>query len=173
VYNALAAAACALELGIDGIAISRGLESFAGVKRRFEYKGVYKGVPVYDDYAHHPSEIRELLNAAEGLNYDRIIAVFQPHTYSRTKALFGDFTEQLSRPDRVILPPIYAAREDDDGEVSSEMLAAAVGDKCEAVGSVAEAADRLRSIVRKGDLVLTIGAGEAYLAGETLVKNVN
>jgi len=171
IYNALAAAACALELGIDGISISRGLSSFTGVKRRFEFKGVYNGAPIYDDYAHHPSEIRELLNTAESLNYDRIIAVFQPHTYSRTKALFDDFAEQLRRPDRVILPPIYSAsRETDDGSVSSEMLAAAAGENCEAVGSIEEAAERLRATVRKGDLVLTIGAGEAYLAGESIAK---
>lgn len=170
IYNALAASACALELGIDGISISRGLGSFTGVKRRFEFKGVYNGAPVYDDYAHHPSEVRELLNAAEALHYDRIVAVFQPHTYTRTRALFDDFVMQLRRPDKVILLPIYAAREADDGSVSSEMLAAAVGGNCEAVQSIEAAAEKLLSIVKKGDLVLTIGAGEAYLAGESIVK---
>jgi len=170
IYNALAAAACALELGIDGISISRGLGSFTGVKRRFEFKGVYNGAPVYDDYAHHPSEVRELLNAAEALHYDRIVAVFQPHTYTRTRALFDDFVMQLRRPDKVILLPIYAAREADDGSVSSEMLAAVVGENCEAVPGIEAAAEKLLSIVRKGDLVLTIGAGEAYLAGEIIVK---
>jgi UDP-N-acetylmuramate--alanine ligase len=169
IYNALAAAACALELGVDGISISRGLAAFPGVRRRFEFKGVYNGADIYDDYAHHPSELRELLNTCESMEYDRIIAVFQPHTYSRTKAFFNDFAEQLRRPDRVILPPIFAAREDDDGTVSSASLAGAAGNNCEAVGSVEEAAERLRGIVREGDLVLTIGAGEAYRAGEIII----
>jgi len=170
VYNALAAAASALELGIDGISIGRGLSEFAGTRRRFEFKGIYRGAPIYDDYAHHPTELGALFDAAESMDYDRIIAVFQPHTYSRTKALFNDFVHQLERPDHVILIPIYAAREADDGTVSSEMLADAVGHNCVAVGSIEEAAERLREIVRKGDLVLTIGAGEAYRAGEAIAE---
>lgn len=170
VYNALAAAASALELGIDGISIGRGLSEFTGTKRRFEFKGLYRGVPVYDDYAHHPTEIGALFDAAETMGYSRIIAVFQPHTYSRTKALFDDFVNQLRRPDRAILIPVYAAREDDDGTVSSSMLAEAAGDNCVAVGSIEEASDILKEIVRKGDLVLTIGAGEAYKVAEAVVE---
>lgn len=170
VYNALAAAACALELGIDGISISRGLESFTGTKRRFEYKGMFNGAPIYDDYAHHPTEVRELLNAAERFGYQRVIAVFQPHTYSRTKALFEDFVAQLRRPAHVIVLPIYAAREPLDPSISSAMLAEAAGANCETSPDVAAAAERLRDIVRKGDIVLTVGAGEAYLAGELLLQ---
>jgi UDP-N-acetylmuramate--alanine ligase len=112
IYNALAAAASALEIGIDGISIARGLSDFTGVKRRFEFKGLYKGAPVYDDYAHHPSELRALFDATGSMGYSRVIACFQPHTYSRTKALFDDFVHQLKRPDHVVLIPIYAARED-------------------------------------------------------------
>jgi len=170
IYNALAAAASALEIGIDGISIARGLSDFTGVKRRFEFKGLYKGAPVYDDYAHHPSELRALFDATGSMGYSRVIACFQPHTYSRTKALFDDFVEQLGRPDYVVLIPIYSAREIDDGSVSSEMLAEAVGDSCIAVGSIDEAVELLRNTVKKGDLILTIGAGEAYKAGDALVK---
>ena len=170
IYNALAAAASALEIGIDGISIARGLSDFTGVKRRFEFKGFYKGAPVYDDYAHHPSELRALFDATGSMGYSRVIACFQPHTYSRTKALFDDFVEQLGRPDYVVLIPIYSAREIDDGSVSSEMLAEAVGDSCIAVGSIDEAVELLRNTVKKGDLILTIGAGEAYKAGDALVK---
>jgi UDP-N-acetylmuramate--alanine ligase len=170
IYNALAAAASALELGIDGISIARGLSDFTGVHRRFEFKGLYNGAPVYDDYAHHPSELRVLFDATKSMGYNRVIACFQPHTYSRTKALLDDFIEQLKRPDYVVLIPIYPAREIDDGSVSSEMLAEAVGDSCIAVGSIEEAVELLRDTVKKGDLVLTIGAGEAYRAGEAIVK---
>lgn len=173
VYNALAAAASALELGIDGISIGRGLSEFTGTKRRFEFKGLYRGVPIYDDYAHHPTELGVLFDAAEDMGYDRIIAVFQPHTYSRTKALFNDFVNQLKRPDHVILIPIYAAREDDDGTMSSAVLAEATGDNCVAVGSIEEAADLLRSTVKRGDLVLTIGAGEAYKVGEAIAEGAS
>lgn len=170
IYNALAAAASALELSIDGISIARGLSDFTGVQRRFEFKGLYKGAPVYDDYAHHPSELNALFSATESMDYNRVIACFQPHTYSRTKALYNDFIQQLRRPDYVVLIPIYSAREKDDGTISSEMLAEAVGDNCIAVGSIEEAVELLRETVKKGDLLLTIGAGEAYKAGDAIIR---
>lgn len=170
VYNALAAAAAALELGIDGISIARGLEAFGGAKRRFEYKGSWNGAVVYDDYAHHPSEVKALFDMAGQLGYKRTVVVFQPHTYTRTSALFEDFVRELSRPDLVLLLPIYSAREVDTGEVSSAMLAAAIGERSVLVADIPGAAEQLRHIARKGDLILTVGAGEAYRAGELLVK---
>ncbi len=170
VYNALAAAASALEVGIDGIAISRGLESFSGVKRRFEFKGTYNGAIIYDDYAHHPSEVKVLFDATENLGYKRTVVVFQPHTYTRTKALFQDFVRELKRPDVVLLLPIYSAREVDTGEISSDMLAADIGAGAEVVEGNTAAAEKLRAILQKGDLVLTVGAGEAYIAGEMIAE---
>lgn len=169
IYNALAAAAAALELGIDGVSIARGLETFTGAKRRFEYKGEYRGAKIYDDYAHHPTELRALLDAAEALGYRRVIVAFQPHTYSRTKALFGDFVTQLRRPDLAVLLPIFAARERFDNTISSEMLAEKAG--CKAVGGFKDAADLLRDELGDGDLFITVGAGEAYTVGDLLRQN--
>src|SRR5699024_378240 len=110
VLNALAAAAAADALGIDGEAVSRGLGSFTGAGRRFEHKGNYNGAEVYDDYAHHPGELHALLTTAKTLGYRRILCAFQPHTYSRTKALFREFVEELKIPDVTILMEIFAAR---------------------------------------------------------------
>ena len=101
IKNALAAAAACLCLGIKPTSIKYGLAGFSGAGRRFEFKGKYNGADVYDDYAHHPGEVKALLDAVETLGYKRVITVFQPHTYTRTKALFPDFVRQLKRPDLV------------------------------------------------------------------------
>lgn len=167
VTDALAAAAAMLELGADGISVARGLAKFTGAARRFEYKGTYNGADIYDDYAHHPSELAALFAAAKACGYERVIALFQPHTYSRTRALFTEFAEVLREPDMALLLPIFAAREPDDGTVSSEMLAAVAG--LRAV-SFEEAEEFLRSELHAGDLLLTVGAGEAYKVAEALAE---
>ena len=109
--NALAAAAASICLGIKPTAIKYGLAGFSGAGRRFEFKGKFNGADVYDDYAHHPGELKALLDAVESLGYKRTIVIFQPHTYTRTMALFYDFVRQLKRPDIVYLAEIFAARE--------------------------------------------------------------
>ena len=119
VKNALAATAAAITLGCGPLAVKYGLAAFTGAGRRFEFKGKFNGADVYDDYAHHPGELKVLLDASEKLGYKRTIVVFQPHTYSRTKALFDDFVEQLRRPDLTILAEIYAAREQNTIGISS------------------------------------------------------
>lgn len=111
VRNALAATAAAIVLGVSPNAVKYGLAGFEGAGRRFDYKGKFQGADLYDDYAHHPSELRALLDAVDTLDYQRTIVVFQPHTYSRTAKLFNDFVEQLRRPTIVYLAEIYAARE--------------------------------------------------------------
>ena len=168
VLNALAAAAAADALGIDGEAVSRGLGSFTGAGRRFEHKGNYNGAEVYDDYAHHPGELHALLTTAKTLGYRRIICAFQPHTYSRTKALFREFVEELKIPDVTILMEIFAARETDTLGISSKDLADAIPGAvyCRTLDEVT---DTLRGIAREGDLILTVGAGDIYLAGEKLL----
>ena len=168
VLNALAAAAAADALGIDGEAVSRGLGSFTGAGRRFEHKGNYNGAEVYDDYAHHPGELHALLTTAKTLGYRRILCAFQPHTYSRTKALFREFVEELKIPDVTILMEIFAARETDTLGISSKDLADAIPGAvyCRTLDEVT---DTLRSIAREGDLILTVGAGDIYLAGEKLL----
>lgn len=167
--NALAAASAAYVLGVPGSAVEEGLNAFTGAGRRFEKKGTFHGAGVYDDYAHHPDELRALLTMAGTLGYKRIICAFQPHTYSRTAALFDEFVEVLKLADRAVLAPIYAARETDDLGMSSEKLAEQIpGAIC--CGNLEETAARLADMARPGDLILTVGAGDVYLAGEELLR---
>ena len=169
VKNALAATAAAICLGIRPTAVKYGLAGFNGAGRRFEFKGKYNGADVYDDYAHHPGELKVLLDTVENLNYTRTIVVFQPHTYSRTAALFDDFVKQLRRPDLLVLAEIYAAREKNTIGISSAALAEQVE------GSIfcptaQELEEKLREIARPGDIILTVGAGDVYKIGEALVR---
>ena len=168
VLNALAAAAASSALGLSGECVSRGLATFTGAGRRFEHKGNYNGAEVYDDYAHHPGELHALLTMARTLGYQRIICAFQPHTYSRTKLLFDQFVEELKLADIAILMEIFAARETDTLGVSSKDLADAIPGAryCKTLDEVTET---LRSLAREGDLILTVGAGDIYLAGEKLL----
>jgi UDP-N-acetylmuramate--alanine ligase len=168
VRNALAATAATICLGADPTAVTYGLAGFTGAGRRFEFKGKYNGADVYDDYAHHPGELRALLDAVEPLGYRRTILVFQPHTYSRTKALFGDFVTQLRRPDLVCLAEIYAAREKNTLGISSADLAARVPG-ARYFGTFGEIETALRELAEPGDLILTVGAGDVYKLGEDLV----
>ncbi len=169
VKNALAAAAAAYVLGLPGKWVEEGLGSFRGAGRRLEHKGEFRGAQVYDDYAHHPGELRALLTAVRELGYERVICAFQPHTYSRTKSLFQDFAQVLTLPDVTILTDIYAARETDDLGVSARQLAQAVpgAEYCPALPDVTA---RLKELARPGDLILTVGAGDIYTAGEALFR---
>ena len=170
VKNALAATAAAMELGISPMAVKYGLAGFTGANRRFEFKGKYNGADVYDDYAHHPGELQALLDAVEPMGYKRTVVVFQPHTYTRTKALFGDFVEQLKRPDLTYLAEIYAAREKNTLGISSEDLAREIPNSL-FFPSFEELEKALRFTVAPGDVVLTVGAGDVYRIGEDLVAS--
>ena len=169
VKNALAAAAASICLGIRPNAVKYGLAGFNGAGRRFEFKGKYNGADVYDDYAHHPSELKALLDAVEQLGYQRTVLVFQPHTYSRTDALFDDFVEQLRRPDKLLLAEIFAAREKNTIGISSADLAAQIRGAA-FYPNFGELEDALRLLAQPGDIVLTVGAGDVYKIGEHLVK---
>ena len=116
----------AVARGIPGEAVTAGLASFTGAGRRFEHKGTFRGAEVYDDYAHHPDEVQALLNAVRPLPHQRLILAFQPHTYTRTAALFDDFVNVLRQADRVVLAEIYAARETNELGISSRDLAAQI-----------------------------------------------
>jgi len=168
--NALAATAACLAIGIPTQAIEEGLYGFTGVGRRFEYKGSYNGADVYDDYAHHPNELHALIDAVEAINdYKRIILAFQPHTYTRTKALFSEFVKELKRPDIVFLAEIFAAREINEVGISSSVLANAVpGAKC--ISDFPALVKEIGSIAREGDIILTVGAGDIFKVGEMLVE---
>ncbi len=169
VKNEKEAVATAIPFGFFPFALSYGLAGFQGANRRFEFKGKYNGADVYDDYAHHPGELKALLDAVEPLGYRRVVLVFQPHTYSRTAALFDDFVAQLKRPHLTYLAEIYAAREQNTLGMSSERLAEQIPNSM--FFPTFEALEKaLRWTVSPGDLVLTVGAGDVYKIGEHLVK---
>ena len=169
VKNALAATAAAITLGCGPLAVRYGLAAFNGAGRRFEFKGKYNGADVYDDYAHHPGELHALLDAVEPLGYKRTIVVFQPHTYSRTKALFQDFVSELRRPDMTIMAEIYAAREQNTIGISSKDIADQI-DNAMFFDSFDEILKALRWTASPGDIILTVGAGDIYKVGERLVS---
>lgn len=171
VKNAVAAAAAAAALGVPGSAVSEGLAGFRLPGRRFERKGEYSGAAVYDDYAHHPGELKALLDMARTLDYQRVVCAFQPHTYSRTHELFDDFVEVLKQPDVTLLAEIFAAREDNTLGISSRDLAGRIPGSVYCA-TLEEVTARLREIARPGDLILTVGAGDIYLAGEALVREI-
>ena len=173
VSNALSAIAVADLLGIPMDTTRKGLLSFSGTDRRFEYKGEFNGVTIVDDYAHHPTEIAATLKAAKHFPHNKVWCVFQPHTYTRTKAFFHEFAEALSHADHLVLADIYAARETDTLGVSSADLAKEVKklgtdahyfpgfDKIEAF---------LKENCRPGDLLITMGAGDIVTVGEDLLR---
>lgn len=169
VKNALAATAAAICLGVRPNAVKYGLAGFNGAGRRFEFKGKFNGADVYDDYAHHPGELKALLDTVEKLNYKRTVLVFQPHTYSRTAALFDDFVAQLKRPDVLLLSEIFAAREKNTIGISSASLAERVLHS-RFFPSFGELENALRETARPGDIILTVGAGDIYKIGENIVK---
>ena len=169
VLNALATAAAAWQLGIPGEMVAAGLATFTGADRRLQFKGKINGADVYDDYAHHPGELAATIEAVRSMNYQRIVLAFQPHTYTRTHALFEDFVRELQKPDLVVLAEIYAARERNTIGISSCDIQQKIPGSvyCE---TLPEVTAYLRSIAQPGDVILTVGAGDIYRAGEALVK---
>ena len=171
--NALAAIALAEFLGIDNDTITKGFLDFTGTDRRFQYKGKSGDVTIVDDYAHHPTEIRATLSAAANYPHKRIVCIFQPHTYSRTKAFFDDFADALTGADVIILAPIYAARETDTLGVSSDMLCEALkarGKEAYSFSTFEEIEDFVRKKSLKDDLLITMGAGDVVKIGEELLS---
>ncbi len=168
--NALAAAGTAWMLGIPGEAVSRGLATFSGAERRMQFKGKFNGADIYDDYAHHPDELAATIEAVRTMAPKRLILAFQPHTYTRTKALFDEFVRELKKVDVVILAEIYAARERNTTGISSKDLVKQVPGSvyCETLPQVTE---YLRQVIQEGDVVLTVGAGDIYTAGEALLRD--
>jgi UDP-N-acetylmuramate--alanine ligase len=177
VLNALACIAVAMELDIPFNLIQEGFAGFGGVGRRFQVKGEVDGIMVVDDYGHHPTEIRATLAAAKGgWPERRLVVAFQPHRYSRTKELFDDFVKCFYDADVLILTDIYAASEQPIDGVSAESLVTAI--KKHGQRDVSYVADRetlpeyLVGIYKPGDIVLTLGAGNIWQAGEALLKNL-
>ena len=168
----MAAIALACTMGISTDAIIRGLDAFHGANRRFQYKGTVDGVTIIDDYAHHPTEIRATLSAAKDYPHDELWVIFQPHTYTRTKAFLPEFAKALEQADHVILADIYAAREVDTGEVSSRdvmKLLQEDGQDVHYFPSFEEIKDFVKAHVKGHDLLITMGAGNVVEIGEELL----
>lgn len=172
VYNALAAIALCRDLGIEMEAIRTGLQKFTGTNRRFEKKGELGGVTIIDDYAHHPQEIAATLAAAKNYPHKKLWCVFQPHTYTRTKAFLDQFAKALSAADEVILADIYAARETDTLGISSADIAERIekqGTRAHYFKSFDEIETFLLEHCGQGDLLITMGAGDIVKVGEHLL----
>ena len=157
--NALASAAVAIHLGVPSDDFAKGIGAYNGVGRRFEFKKNWRDAKVYDDYSHHPTEITAALKAALDLKPNRVICVFQPHTYSRTVSLLDDFAGALAYADNIILCPIFAARETNTYGVSSQDLADRIPGAVVA-NDLRHAAQLLEELVQPGDLIFTMGAGD-------------
>ena len=175
IYNSLAAVAVGLELEIDFAVIARALEGFGGVQRRLQVKGEEAGVLVVDDYGHHPTEIRVTLDAIrEGWPDHRLVVAFQPHRYTRTRALFDEFTTAFRRADVLVLTDIYAASEAPIEGVDSQALLEAIRRhgqrRVSLVPALEELPGELLSILREGDLLLTLGAGNIVRVGEQVLE---
>lgn len=169
VRNSLAAAASAIALGCSPAAVRYGLAGFVGANRRFEFKGKYNGADIYDDYAHHPAELKALMDAVLPLGYRRVMVVFQPHTYTRTHAFFDEFLEQLRRADVCYLAEIYAAREQNTIGISSSDLAKEIPNALFFADNE-NLVKSLRAAASPGDIILTVGAGDVYRIGEKLLE---
>ncbi len=173
VYNALCAIATSISHGIEMPIIQKALKDFTGASRRFEYVGTVNGAKIFDDYGHHPTEIKATLEAASKMKYNKLWTVFQPHTYSRTKALFNQFVDAFKLTDNLILTDIYAAREKFDESINSKMLADEINKKygnCIYFQTLEEAKEYLLKNISENDIVLTIGAGTVTKIGYMMLN---
>ena len=176
IYNSLAAIAVGRELELDFPAIRKGLSSFNGVQRRLEIKGHVGSITVVDDYGHHPTEVKETLAAASHVWKERRIVVFQPHRFTRTKALFDEFTRAFADADVLILNDIYPASEEPIAGVNSAALSLAIKKTghphVEYIAKAEDTVEYLLKIVKPGDVVFTLGAGSVYKIGEAFLKQL-
>lgn len=176
VYNSLAAMAVAMELEIPFETTAEALNSFGGAQRRFQLKGEVAGVAVYDDYGHHPTEIRVTLDAARQGWEGRILVIFQPHRYSRTRDLLSEFGTAFHNADEVLVCDIYGAGEDKIENLTGEDVAQTVASHghrgVSYVGSRQDAVERALEILKPGDLIFTFGAGDIWKSGEELIRRL-
>lgn len=179
VLNSLAVIAASLEPSTiykDGIALDRvkeGLKNYTGTERRFQYKGERDGYTIVDDYAHHPTEIRATLEAAKRVKHNRLIVAFQPHLYSRTKTFLHEFAEVLSMADIVVFAEIYAAREENPGDISSDNIREIMsknGHEAYFFKTFDEVENFLIHTCKPGDLLITMGAGDIVKVGENMLS---
>lgn len=173
ILNSLAACSVCHFLGISLEVFNSGLESFKGAKQRFELKGTVDGITIVDDYAHHPTEIKATLNVANTFPHNHLYVVFQPHTYTRTKAFLNDFAEALTHAEHVILTDIYAAREKDPGDISAKDICTKIqeaGKDALYMSDFNEIAKYLSEHALSGDLIITMGAGNVNQIADILLS---
>ncbi len=173
IVNSLAAIAACSIMGCSMDSIIKALQKFGGTHRRFELKGISDGITVIDDYAHHPTEVAATLKAAKNCKHSRIWCVFQPHTYTRTKSLMGEFSLAFENADIIIVTDIYAARETDTGEVNSGTLADKISSNGKQTLYIKDFEDIVAYLDKNacsGDLIITMGAGDIYKVGEMLLE---
>ncbi|KXS42466.1 MAG: UDP-N-acetylmuramate--alanine ligase [Candidatus Frackibacter sp. T328-2] len=170
--NALAAISIGLHIGLQFKEIASALKKFRGVGRRFEQKGKYRGAVLVDDYAHHPTEIEATLSAAQNMDFKKVIAIFQPHRYSRTKFLLEEFSQAFTDADEVIITDIYAAGEDPIPGVEAERVANLINQrnfgKAKFISDLDDVYHYLQKKLQAGELLLTLGAGDVWKVGERL-----
>lgn len=174
ISNCLSCLALASLYGIADTTVQNALSAFSGTERRFELKGVKNGFTIIDDYAHHPTEVLGTLNTAAKIDHNTLWCAFQPHTYTRTRAFLKDFAKSLATADKIILTDIYAAREKDPGDISSQTLAAELeklGKEVHYFPSFDEAEKFILKNLVDGDLLITMGAGNIVELGENLLKH--
>jgi UDP-N-acetylmuramate--alanine ligase len=176
VLNALAAIATAMEIKLPFPVIQEALKTFGGVQRRFQLKGTFNGINLIDDYGHHPTEIQATLRAAKAIWKGRLVALFQPHRYTRTRDLYREFLSAFNQADLLLLTDIYPAGEDPLPGVTSEVLFRGIRERGHKnvlyVPRREETADKLISLLKPGDTVITLGAGDIWQLGEELMRKL-
>ena len=176
ILNSLAAVVLGLEMGLSFQTIKEGILSYKGVRRRFDIKGTYNDILIVDDYAHHPTEVAVTLNSAKSGWDRRVVAVFQPHLFSRTKEFFKEFAYALKIADIVIITDIYGAREEPIDGVTSELIFNEIkkdmNENCMLVPDLVNLQDILNKVLKPGDLLLTMGAGDIWRYNESYVENM-
>jgi len=179
IYNTLAAIACTHYLGASKQAIKSALELYKGTHRRFDHIGTSnKGIRVFDDYAHHPTEIKATLSAAQNVSFDQLWCIFQPHTYTRTKSLFDEFANSFNDCKHLILTKIYAAREENVYNISSEDLLEAIKKQHPEIDAVYienfdDIVDYINDNAKKNDIVMTMGAGDVSSIAPKILDKLN
>ncbi|MFN3480872.1 MAG: UDP-N-acetylmuramate--L-alanine ligase, partial [Thermodesulfovibrionales bacterium] len=178
VLNCLATISVARELHIETETIKEALRGFKGIQRRFEFKGEKRGIKVFDDYGHHPEEIRNTIKAArDSFRENRILVIFQPHRYTRTRDLFNEFTHSFSEADALYILDIYAAGEKAIEGISSSLLVGEINKKTKREFAMYrperdKLLNELVTNLRQGDIVMTLGAGDVWKVGEELLRRI-
>jgi UDP-N-acetylmuramate--alanine ligase len=176
VLNALAAIAAAREINIPFPAVQEALKTFGGVQRRFQLKGTFKGITLVDDYGHHPTEIKATLSAAKALGKGRVVVLFQPHRYTRTRDLYREFLTAFNQADLLLLTDIYPAGEDPLPGVTAEGLYRGIKERGHKnvlyVPRKEEMVNQLMALLEPGDMVITLGAGDISQLGDELMRRL-